>query len=402
MHTFIRRTLIVASATSALALSAAPSEAQNSAGRRWQAWVGCWTGIPADEFAAVRENVTAPTTVCITPSADADVVDVTTVADGKVVSRTKLDASGREQRVEAAGCTGTQRAQWSGDERRVYLKSTAMCEGIRTSTSGILAISPTGEWLDVRGVSAGGGDNVRVARYRDVGIPAGLPTELASALTGRTMATQSARVAAGAAVGTNAVIDAVKMSDAAVVEAWLLERRQPFAINANDLIALADAGVPARVTDALVAVSNPKVFAIGRADMRSGSVESDLIAGRRVYVTMGPAYDPWGYGYSPYGYGYGAYGYGYNGYGRSSYGYGSYYPPVIIVQDQPAQPHGRVERGGYTRGGSQSTPSTSSSQPSSTSSNNGSSNNGSGSSGTSSSQPSSSSPAPERTAKPKP
>ena len=411
MKTYLRRTLIIASATSALVLSAVPSFAQTATGTRWQAWIGCWSGIADDENAAVRETRTAAPTVCVTPSSNANVVDVTTVADGKLISNTTLDASGRDQAVEATGCTGVQRAQWSADERRVYLKSTSTCEGIRTSTSGIIAISPTGEWLDIRGVSAGGGDNVRVARYRDVGIPAGLPADLARTLTGRTMATQSARVSAGAAVGTNAVIDAVRSSDAAVVEAWLLERHQPFAITARDLVALADAGVPARVTDALVAVSNPRAFAIDRADRRDAN--DDVSVGRRVFVTAYPSYDPWGYGYSPYGYDYGSrYGSGYygnsygNNYGNNGYGY--YYPPVVIVTNGTQSSHGRVEKGGYTqRPGAPSQPS----QPSSTgSSNNGSSNNGSSNtgsansgssnSGTTTSQPSSTSE--QRTAKPRP
>ena len=415
MNTYLRRTLVAASATSALLITAVPSLAQTAPASRWQAWIGCWSGIADDENAVVRETATAAPTVCVTPSRDANVVDVTTVAGGKMISNTTLDASGRDQAVEATGCTGVQRAQWSADERRVYLKSTATCEGIRTSTSGILAISPAGEWLDIRGVSAGGGDNVRVARYRDVGIPAGLPADLARTLTGRTMATQSARVSAGAAVGTNAVIDAVRSSDAAVVEAWLLERHQPCSITARDLVALADAGVPARVTDALVAVSNPRAFAIDRPDRRAAN--DDVNVGRRVFVTTYPSYDPWGYGYSPYGYDYGSgyssnyygNGYGRNGYGRNGYGYGYYYPPVVIVTNATQSAHGRVEKGGYTqRPGAPSQPS----QPSSTgssnngSSNNGSSNNGSANSGssnsgtTTTSQPSSTSE--QRTAKPRP
>jgi len=341
----------------ATVLVAASAGAQGASGARLQAWAGCWSA----EQTMVPNVSTIGPIVCITPTPDGDAVEVATLQEGKVVSRERLDASGRERAIEARGCIGTQRASWSADRRRVYLKSAGVCEGVSRSTSGILAFTPSGEWLDIQGVSAGDGASVRVARYRDVGIPRSVPAEIAAALAGRDLATQSARIAAGAPVKIADVIEASRAADSAVVEAWLLERGQQFAITGRDLVALADAGVPARVTDALVAVSNPQEFALGRVAEDGGERTRgpDLIGGRGSPGNPDPYGQPWGWGYAaPYGYGG-----GYGGY----YGYpGFYNPPVVVVRGGDGT-HGRMVKGeGYTQGDrATSTGAAQTSQPSS-------------------------------------
>jgi hypothetical protein len=332
------------------------------AGSRWLGWVGCWTAsVPgASAFATPAENGTF---VCITPSAQAaDAVDVTTIGGGKVVSTQRIDASGTEGPLDAKGCTGVQRASWSADERRVYLRSSSTCDGLKSTTSGILSLTSTGEWLDVRGMSSYGSQNVRVARYRDAGIPASVPAEIASALRERSGGADAARLRAGASIGASAVIEASRSADSTVVAAWLLEREQRFALDSKTLVQLADAGVPGAVTDALVAVSNPAVFRVARASAPSDSLPLATVSSRRRTSAMVVPYDPWmwgtygldsyRYGY-PYGYGYG-YGYGYSGYGygyNNGY-YGGYAPPIIIVtgREPGAAAAGQMVRGrGYTQ-----------------------------------------------------
>ena len=344
-------------------------------GPKWQAWIGCWTAsVPgASAFATPAENGTF---VCITPSAQGgDAVDVTTVGEGKVVSTQRIDASGVDRPLEAKGCTGVQRASWSADERRLYLRSSSTCDGLKSSTSGILSMTATGEWLDVRGVASYGDVNVRVARYRDAGIPSAVPAEIASALRERGARTETARIAAGAPIGTTGVIEASRAADSTVVAAWLLEREQRFALDAKTLVQLADARVPGAVTDALVAVSNPGAFRLARvAEQQDDVIRADR--DRRV-TAMAYPYDPWtwgslgldyGYRYGyPYGYRYGAgsYGYGYNnGY------FGGYAPPIIIVNgNAQGESRGQLVKGrGYTQTQGSPTGSTASERPSRTSS----------------------------------
>ena len=384
--TYVRSAARLGALVAGLFAATAPTaDAQSAYGGRFQAWVGCWSA----EQTIVGSPTTIGPIVCITPTSDPNVVEVATLQEGKVVAREKLDATGREQAIDAKGCTATQRANWSTDGRRVYLRSAGSCEGIARSTSGILAITPSGEWLDIQGITAGDGSNVRVARYRDIGVPRSVPAEIASALSGRDLTAQNARIAAGAPVRMSDVVEASRAADSLVVEAWLLEREQRFAVSARDLVMLADAGVPARVTDALVAVSNPQSFALARADEDAPDRGSDEIGGRGVTGYPDIYGAPWGWGYySPYRYGRGYYG--------GSLGYpGFYNPPVVIVDGRGNRANGRMVKGqGYTqdaaRSGSGEASSTRTTRPSQPSS-----------AGSSTRSPDRAPSAPARTAKPR-
>ena len=397
-----------------LALVATTASAQQaSVGPKWQGWIGCWTASVAGEslFAAPAENATF---VCITPAASgADAADVTTIGNGKVVSTQRIDATGTERAIDAKGCSGVQKASWSADERRIYLRSASNCEGLRSTTSAILSMTQHGEWLDVRGVSSYGSENVRVARYRDAGIPASVPAEIASVLRARSAGAETARIAAGVPVGASAIIEASRAADSTVVAAWVLERDQRFSLDAATLVKLADSGVSGSVTDALIAVSNPSAFRFARASERTDVIRTDQpTTGRRVSAMSLP-YDPWSWGYlglsgygNPYGYGYG-YGYGgyggYNGYGNGGY-YGGYAPPIIIVNgNAPAEPRGQMVKGrGYTQTQGSSTGSTATERPRSSSSPSSSPSPSPSSSSGSSSGSSSESGSSSRTAKPRP
>ncbi|MBC7670778.1 MAG: hypothetical protein H7247_00030 [Polaromonas sp.] len=388
MAGLIKRT-IVAGALVALAASTSAAQ-QSAAGPKWQAWIGCWVTLPAEP------NLP---TVCISPTSSSDAVAVTALSGGRVLSRDTIDASGRERTIAEKECSGTKTGAWSADERRVYLRSSVSCGSTRTTTSAILGMTESGQWLDVRGVAAGDGQNVRIARYEPTSIPAGTPDDVNAALTGRYTLAQGARIAAGAPIGTAAVIEASKAVDVAVVEAWLLERGQVFPLDAATLVRLADAGLPGRITDALVAVSNPASFAFERADDRRRADQYDRDPARRITVFMDPSYDPWGYGYSRYGYGngYSPYGYGY-GNGLGQYGSG-YYPPIVIVSGSgsSSEPRGRAIKGqGFTQETSSGSPRTSGPSGSATSSGS----DASGSGGTTS-QPAQSNDT-GRTAKPRP
>lgn len=394
-------------------MASSPVSAQEArVAPKWLGWVGCWTAsVPdASAIATPTENGTF---VCITPSArGGDAVDVTTIGDGKVVSTQRIDASGAERPLEAKGCTGVQRASWSPDERRIYLRSTSTCDGLKSATSGILSLTSSGEWLDVRGMSSYGSTNVRVARYRDAGIPASVPAEIANVLRERSAGIEAARVNAGAPIGARTVIEASRAADSTVVAAWLFEREQRFQLDARTLLQLADAGVPGTVTDAMVAVSNPRAFQLARVPEQSDVIDTDtLTTGRRTAV-RGLPIDPWMWGSygldsyrygNPYGYRYG-YG-GYGGYGYNNGYYGGYAPPIIIVTDGArVTPVGQMVKGrGYTQPGGSSTGATARERPSQSAAPPPTPSSSSGSSSSGSSSGSSSSGSSEgRTAKPRP
>ena len=412
-----RRTGLAAGmlAIGALALPSLAAAQGVRADARWQGWLGCWqpvTATSADSYTAWMEqrarDAGAPT-LCIVPSTSATAVDFVTIAGGKVATRETVDAGDTHRARQRDGCDGWEGAQWSDNARRVYLKSEYDCAGgVTRTSSGMLAMSGNGELLEIESVGSGGTKSVHVARYRSVAAPEGFALDSALVPRADAIPVTAARAAAAGALTGNDIVDAVTHADSLVVEAWMLERGDQFTVNAKQLAALADAGVPGRITDLLVALAYPKVFALKQPTV--AMTPPPAATGSALYVTVPPAspygygYNPFGYspyGYSPYGYDDYAYRYGYNGY---SYGY-LYQPPIVIVRagaGGTARPHGHVVNGqGYTRDPSPANEPSTSRRGSSGSS--GSSSSGStSSSGSSSSSSSSSGSGETRHAKPRP
>jgi hypothetical protein len=365
---------------------AAPLAAQAVApDARWQGWLGCWQPVsPASadsytEWMAARARDAGLPTLCIVPSTTPTSVDFVTVAGGTVTSRETVDAADTRTPRTRDGCDGWERASWSVDARRVYLSSQYSCaSGASQTSSGMLTMSATGQLLDIREIASGGAKAARIARYENVRAPAGFAIDSTQVLPSDAIPVTAARAAiAGSLTGAD-IVDAVNNTDSLVVEAWLVERGQRFNVDAKHLAALADAGVPARITDLMIALSYPGKFIFDRSAFLASRVAP---SGSRVYANA-PRIDPFGYmsglggypygygplGYDPMLYGGGLRGYG-NGYGLGyGYGYGGYLyqPPVVIVRGNgggAARGHGRVVNGrGYQRDPSGTT----ASQPQST------------------------------------
>jgi hypothetical protein len=332
-------------AAALFAAGASPAAGQSAIyGAGLQAWLGCWSA----ELSAARTDA-APTIVCITPTASVDVADVITMQDGKIVGRETLDATGRPRAIDAARCTGLRSAHWSRDARRLFVGSNGSCAGVASATSGLLAISAEGDWLDVEGISAGGGASVRVARYREVTPPIGLPAAARSALRAQTLATRSMRAAAGAPVRAEDVLEASRALDPAVVDAWILERAQHFDITQTDLAALVNLGVPARIVDALGVVADPQAYELARGSDDAPNAEHMPSYADSYDLPLGWG---WGWGYAlPIGTRFGTR-FGGTGF-RNTHRFGFYRPPIVIARGHDGRPRGRGEagQGGYPRGG---------------------------------------------------
>lgn len=407
MLTLIQYSRRIALGAALVMIPIATSAAQTAAAdARWQPWIGCWR---ADPIATV-----APT-VCVTPTAVTSAVQIATIDSGRVITRDTVNADGASRQVAKGGCTGTERARFSADANRVYLRSELTCGGgIKRVGTGMLSIAPDGDWIDVQGTSAGGNSAVRATRFHEAKMPASeLPAEVAVVAGPRDLSAGAARTAAGAPLSSPVIVEAVKELDTAVVQTWIVQRGTRFKFDAKELVALADAGVPGSVTDVLIGVSYPDHFALqDRAPRMVGgneltSLDSARLASEylnsRCYgygaydALWGSAsrFDPCGYRYGSYGYNYYRYGsYGYSPYGYG-YGYGSgyvSYAPVVVVKGED-KPHGHVVNGhGYTRdSGTGSSGSYAGSASSSHSSGSGGSGGGGGSSSGGSSSSSSSS-----------
>ncbi len=335
----------------------AQEHAPGGTGPRWRAWVGCWEPVrahasgPADSASAMR---------CVIPVDDRTTAEVVTVSDGRIVGRERIVATGERESATREGCTGWERAAWSADGRRLYRRSQYRCEGgLEPRTSELFAMSPRGEWLDIRGMDVGQGARIRVTRYAQAPVPAELSSELVAIREAPGLAVSTARTAAAGPLGTAEVAEASRELDAPVVETWLVERGEGFALDGRRLVELARAGVPDSVIDVMVALSYPSAFTVAsvasgttigsaRPSPQAASTYAEEAAGATIPVYLDPyGYAPyfWDLYYSPFGYA--PYGYGY-------YGWYPGGPPVIIVQPSNGTgqraSHGRVVNGhGYSR-----------------------------------------------------
>jgi hypothetical protein len=136
--------------------------------------------------------------------------------------------------------------------------------------------------------------------------------------------TRSVRLDAGAPVTTEDVLEVAREVDPTVAEAWMIDRGQTFSLTGKELVSLADRGMPSRVIDMLVAISNPATFTMLRNDAQVSV--SDLAAqdeprrGERA-----PTYNNTSYGYGVTGMGWMFGGNAYYGWGPYDYRYGYQY-----------------------------------------------------------------------------
>ncbi len=338
------RTQMVLIAAALYFAGTAPARGQDTAtDLRWLAFLGCW-----------QSN--AATRVCVVPAHGASAVDLVTLVHGQVAARERIAATGERQPRSQDNCTGWESAEWSALGQRVYLRSEYACAGGATrSASGLIAMSGDGQWLHVLGVTVREQTGIRVVRYWEAAAD--------SAPKAGVWAVSEARAIAGAPLATDDVVEASRHVDAPVLEAWLAERGESFAIDAKRLVALADAGVPPRVIDLMVALSYPRAFAINaasrQAERRVGQTATDQTGGAAPIGPIEPyCYAPHSW-YSQFAYDCSGLGYGVGEY--SPYGFGGYgwYPggsPVTIVllnSGGSSKSHGRVVNGrGYSQDGS--------------------------------------------------
>ena len=253
----------------------APARAQApTVDSRWLAYLGCWRSIEIG-----RES-----TVCLVPGRGAETaaVDIVTIDSGRVVAAEQIAATGQRLQTTRGDCTGWQRAQWSAVSDRLYLQSEETCPGWGTRTgTGLIALTDEGQLLYIQGSSIAAKTGVRVQRYREAAVEPDLPSEVLdamNALDADLTTTARARAAAAAPLAIEDLAEASRELDVEVVEAWLVARGKTFHLDAERLVALAQAGVPARVTDLMIALSNPRVFAVdGRGTRRVSTSDEPAV-----------------------------------------------------------------------------------------------------------------------------
>lgn len=315
---------------------------------RWLPWLGCWEA---------SDGGTEVPMLCVQPLAGEAGVELTTWSDGALISTEAIYSDGLARQTSREGCVGEEEAQFSDDGRRIYLRSDYVCEGgVRRGATGLLAFANPMEWLDIKVIEVAGERVPMVLRYRLARADRVEAVGMEGVVAPRAMSVKAGRIAASARLVPEDLIEASGKVDGKALEALIVERGDPFDVDSEMLIRLADAGLQEEVIDLAVAVSFPEKFAVGaggpeeiraeRADYAYG-----MPMGAYGYRGRWSFWDPFYYDpfyYSPYGYAYSPYYYNYGW-------YSGYYRPInVVVQPRPPgdSQHGRVVNGrGYSRGG---------------------------------------------------
>ncbi len=329
---------------------------------RWLPWLGCWAPVAGEAEAAAADR----SLLCVRPAEGQDAVELLSVVGGVVESVDILSATGQRRETALEGCEGWQSGSFSTDASRVYLRTDEVCEGgQRRASTSLMSWVSTYEWLDIEVIEVGERSVAWVRRYEVARSEDVEAAGLGDIISGRALAVSTARTAASGPIGVDDIIEANARVGALAVQTWVAESNQPMRLDADKLVRMADAGVPAEVIDVLIALSNPDRFALRRA-----GEQGEYAAFEQTYSrAYGPRYaygrsyyssylDPFyysrfGIGYSPFGYGSYGYGYGsgiYGGYG----GFGGFSPiiRVVPISNSRRSSGGRAVNGrGYTRSG---------------------------------------------------
>ncbi len=302
---------------------------------RWFPWLGCWQ-IDSD---AVSNGPMRTRLTCVVPTARSSTVDILSVVNGAVASRTAIDVTARSHAIDQPGCQGDETATWSARPGRLFLRSSYTCSGVAGISTRMFAISPSGDWLEIENIRANGGSIDHVTRRRNVGLSSGVPADIVRALDDRTLALATARAAVVGPATPPDVIEAVHSVDPSVVRAWLVATNSHYMLDGNEAAALVQADVPASVVQAMMGetrMADASAIAAGnrRADeyLRESSIaNSGIVAdGAAPVIIEAPMCGPDGYGcYSPNGYS------AYNSYDYYSNGYGQYPSPMYPYAVSP-------------------------------------------------------------------
>jgi hypothetical protein len=267
--------------------------AASSLDPRWAPWLGCWQA----DVVAMRSDPSGLSVTCVVPLAGTTGVQQVTVTRGAIVSRRQYIADGRANSFDENGCHGTRTVRWALKSRRVYMRSSYSCNaGLAGTSTAVLSLTASGDWLNVENMRAGQGSIGYVDHWHDAGVPAGLPSEVAGALQANRLAIATARATAALALGVDDVIDALQFVEPTTVQSWIAASGQQFSLSGEEVAMLTRANVPRGVLQAMVGwTPQPGAY--------------------------GPGYDP-------------------NAYLNSVAGtvYAAQQPQVIVIQPQPQQP----------------------------------------------------------------
>jgi len=129
---------ILSKSAAVLAIMACPAStlaAQTASAQpsRWDFHLGCWSTSSAGTIGPMQ---------CVVPTDSVHRVEFLTVGGDSVIARTSVDASGGLYAYRRGNCRGFERARWSNDSTRVFIKADYTCANGGSLASDAL-IEPT-------------------------------------------------------------------------------------------------------------------------------------------------------------------------------------------------------------------------------------------------------------------
>jgi len=260
---------------------------------RWLPWIGTW------KLASSTVNAVAAGPgegrLEVVPAPDGKSVALRAFQDDAALFEDTIAADGSVHQLTGQDCTGWYRYSWSDTGKRLLFESESRCPGTAPRTiSGLSLISARQEWVDIQLLQSAGERVITIRRY--------VPSEGGAVTAGGVSpaAVHGMRADAGARLSIDEVIELSAKVASEVLEAAVLQIREPFGIHSKSLRRLADAGVPDPVIDLMVALSFPEAFVIERDTVslaqqtESGLSDSrDAYRGSPGYATYYSIYDPY-------------------------------------------------------------------------------------------------------------
>jgi hypothetical protein len=316
----------------------------------WQAFVGCWMPVGQE---------TADGVLCFRIAGEG--VEVSTVVAGQLTSNEVLMADGVQRTVETDGCTGSKAVEFSSDGRRAFTSSQVACENDVRSSSGLMAFVAPNRMVDVRSIEIGGEHVSWIQEYNPVEEEWFIESTIENPRSSTFLSVLPMRARAAQPIGAAEVDEAASRVEVGAVEMWVAVQPSGFDLDGNEILRLADSGIPASVIDVMVAVTYPDRFALSLDGTAATVAEAEPNPGRVQYSVpyrggfrsyfFDPYFIPGRYRYNSFGYPvYGSY----YTYGPTGFPiYSGYVPTTITVAPRPPSSQGRMVNGqGYSRNSS--------------------------------------------------
>ena len=219
-------------------------------------WMGSWR-LVSNKVNSSESELVKDFLLTISPGSNENSITMKGYRDETPLAEEVIIVDGLRHQLTDDKCTGWYLYSWSENGKRLLLNSEPTCPGDPPRViSGMSIIDEKGDWLDIQLLRNGEQKVINIRKYRNV------DNESVTLSAIKLNRINSSRSAAGENFSINEIIELSGKVESEVLETALLEMGKSFPINSKNLIYMADAKVPSRVIDLMVALSFPDKFIV--------------------------------------------------------------------------------------------------------------------------------------------